>query len=141
MQSLKGTAAEGRVSHADLIALGGAHAVFITGGPFINVPIGKPVICLKLYAYSLPFLALSSTAAAAETVVFNDRDARSIVHTHHCTQRWLWMLQSTSWPRTGRRCILKLTADIMLMQAGKMHLMQIPQTACLKRPFQLRLSG
>ena len=44
MQTLKGTAAEGRVSHADLIALGGAYAVSITGGPFIDVPIGTPVI-------------------------------------------------------------------------------------------------
>jgi len=98
MQSLKGTAAEGRVSHADLIALGGAHAVFITGGPFIDVPIGKPVICLKLHADSLPFLALSSTAAAAETIVSNEGDARSNVHTQRCTQRWLWKLKSTDWP-------------------------------------------
>ena len=41
MQNLKGTAAEGQVSYADLIALGGAYAVSITGGPTIDVPIGK----------------------------------------------------------------------------------------------------
>ena len=41
MQNLKGTAAEGRVSFADLIALGGAYAVSITGGPTIDVPIGR----------------------------------------------------------------------------------------------------
>ncbi len=41
MQNLKGTAAEGQVSYADLIALGGAYAVFITGGPTIDVPIGE----------------------------------------------------------------------------------------------------
>ena len=40
MQNLKGTAAEGRVSYADLIALGGAFAVSITGGPSIDLPIG-----------------------------------------------------------------------------------------------------
>ena len=42
MQNLKGTAAEGRVSYADLIALGGAYAVSVTGGPVIDVPIGMP---------------------------------------------------------------------------------------------------
>jgi len=40
-QSLKGTAAEGRVSRADLIALAGAHAVAMTGGPAIDVGIGR----------------------------------------------------------------------------------------------------
>lgn len=40
MQNLKGTVAEGRVSYADLIALGGAYAVSVTGGPVIDVPIG-----------------------------------------------------------------------------------------------------
>ena len=40
MEKLKGTAAEGRVSYADLIALGGAYAVRITGGPEIRVPVG-----------------------------------------------------------------------------------------------------
>lgn len=38
---LKGTAAEGAVSKADLIALAGAHAVRITGGPVIDVPVGR----------------------------------------------------------------------------------------------------
>lgn len=41
MKNLKGTAAEGRVSYADLIALGGAYAVSVTGGPTIAVPIGQ----------------------------------------------------------------------------------------------------
>lgn len=41
MENLKGTAAEGIVSYADLIALGGAYAVSVTGGPVIDVPIGK----------------------------------------------------------------------------------------------------
>ena len=41
MKGLKGTAAEGRVSYADLIALGGAYAVLVTGGPAIAVPIGQ----------------------------------------------------------------------------------------------------
>ncbi len=37
---LRGTAAEGRVSNADLVALGGAWAVAATGGPVIDVPVG-----------------------------------------------------------------------------------------------------
>jgi L-ascorbate peroxidase len=41
MQELRGTAAEGRVSLADLIALGGAYAVEVTGGPHIPVKIGE----------------------------------------------------------------------------------------------------
>lgn len=41
MQSLNGTAADGRVSYADLIALGGAYAVAVTGGPAIDVSLGK----------------------------------------------------------------------------------------------------
>ena len=44
MTSLKGTIAEGRVSLADLVYLGGAYAVAVTGGPSIEVPIGKPAI-------------------------------------------------------------------------------------------------
>lgn len=39
-EKLKGTAAEGAVSLADLVALAGAYAVRITGGPEILVPIG-----------------------------------------------------------------------------------------------------
>ena len=41
MENLKGTPAEGVVSYADLIALGGAYAVSVTGGPAIDVPIGE----------------------------------------------------------------------------------------------------
>ena len=44
MTALKGTSAEGRVSLADLVYLGGAYAVAITGGPSIEVPIGNPAI-------------------------------------------------------------------------------------------------
>lgn len=39
--NLKGTPAQGRLSNADLIALAGAYAVQICGGPSINVPIGR----------------------------------------------------------------------------------------------------
>ena len=39
-QALAGTPAAGVVSYADLIALAGARAVRITGGPDIDVPIG-----------------------------------------------------------------------------------------------------
>lgn len=38
---LKGTPLEGVLSRADVIALAGAHAVRITGGPLIDVPIGR----------------------------------------------------------------------------------------------------
>ena len=40
-QDLRGTPAEGRVGYADLIALGGAYAVSVTGGPAISVDIGE----------------------------------------------------------------------------------------------------
>jgi hypothetical protein len=40
-KKLKGTAAEGAVSKADLVALAGAHAVRITGGPAVRVPVGR----------------------------------------------------------------------------------------------------
>ena len=40
MKALKGTPAEGHVSYADLIALGGAYAVAVTGGPDIDVAVG-----------------------------------------------------------------------------------------------------
>ncbi|KAK9840586.1 hypothetical protein WJX81_003173 [Elliptochloris bilobata] len=38
---LRGTAAEGQLSYADLVALGGAWAVGATGGPTIEVPVGR----------------------------------------------------------------------------------------------------
>ena len=41
MAELKGTPAEGQVSTADMIALAGAYAVSKTGGPKIEVPVGK----------------------------------------------------------------------------------------------------
>jgi L-ascorbate peroxidase len=50
MQNLKGTPAEGAVSYADLIALGGAYAVSATGGPTIDVPIGQPTHSLAIFA-------------------------------------------------------------------------------------------
>ena len=40
---LKGTAAEGVVTDADLVALAGAFAVRLCGGPAIPLPIGRPV--------------------------------------------------------------------------------------------------
>ncbi len=43
---LRGTAAEGRVSYADLVALGGAWAVSATGGPAIDVPVGEAGCCM-----------------------------------------------------------------------------------------------
>lgn len=41
MSSIQGTAAEGVVSHADMIALVGAYAVRLCGGPLISVPVGQ----------------------------------------------------------------------------------------------------
>jgi L-ascorbate peroxidase len=40
MARIVGTAAESTVSYADMIALAGAHAVSLTGGPKVSVPIG-----------------------------------------------------------------------------------------------------
>ena len=40
MSNIQGTAAEGVVSHADMIALVGAYAVGLCGGPLISVPVG-----------------------------------------------------------------------------------------------------
>jgi catalase (peroxidase I) len=41
MASLKKTPAAGQVSYADLIAMAGAQAVAVTGGPKIRVPVGR----------------------------------------------------------------------------------------------------
>ena len=41
MSNIQGTAAEGVVSHADMIALVGAYAVGLCGGPLISVPVGQ----------------------------------------------------------------------------------------------------
>ena len=41
MNNIQGTAAEGVVSHADMIALVGAYAVGLCGGPLISVPVGQ----------------------------------------------------------------------------------------------------
>lgn len=38
---LKKTPAAGKLSNADLIALAGAHAVAVCGGPVIDVPVGR----------------------------------------------------------------------------------------------------
>jgi hypothetical protein len=55
MKKLKGTPAEGKVSYADLIALGGAYAVSVTGGPTIAVPIGELArICFSHVLYEQP---------------------------------------------------------------------------------------
>lgn len=40
MSSIQGTAADGLVSNADMIALVGAYAVGLCGGPLISVPVG-----------------------------------------------------------------------------------------------------
>lgn len=40
MTGIQGTAAEGLVSQADMIALVGAYAVGLCGGPLISVPVG-----------------------------------------------------------------------------------------------------
>lgn len=41
MSSIQGTAADGLVSNADMIALVGAYAVGLCGGPLISVPVGR----------------------------------------------------------------------------------------------------
>ena len=41
MSNIQGTAAEGEVSQADMIALVGAYAVGLCGGPSISVPVGQ----------------------------------------------------------------------------------------------------
>ena len=41
MLNIQGTAAEGVISYADMIALVGAYAVGLCGGPLISIPIGE----------------------------------------------------------------------------------------------------
>lgn len=41
MKRIEGTAAQGEVSLADMIMLAGAYAVRVTGGPVIDVPVGR----------------------------------------------------------------------------------------------------
>jgi L-ascorbate peroxidase len=64
--ALVGTVAEGRVSQADLVALAGAYAVCVTGGPDIRVPVGEgtrrppplepraPAVCARARACAPP---------------------------------------------------------------------------------------
>ena len=77
MQNLKGTAAEGQVSYADLIALGGAYAVSITGGPTIDVPIGKSG---RTVAYILGGKRPAKARAALK------RMSTRFLHCHHAEQ-------------------------------------------------------
>ena len=44
MANIKGTPAEGLVGWADMVALVGAYAVAMCGGPAISVPIGQPCV-------------------------------------------------------------------------------------------------
>lgn len=44
MANIKGTPAEGLVSWADMVALAGAYAVSVCGGPVISIPIGQSSI-------------------------------------------------------------------------------------------------
>jgi L-ascorbate peroxidase len=65
---LKGTAAEKTISRADLIALAGARAVRITGGPVIDVPVGRIVALEADPEHRLPeetFTAAQQLAAFA----------------------------------------------------------------------------
>ena len=51
---MQGTPAAGKVSAADLIALAGAQAVQMTGGPDIDVPIGKVAFrLLRIFTYAM----------------------------------------------------------------------------------------
>ncbi|BDA46786.1 Putative L-ascorbate peroxidase 6 [Coccomyxa sp. Obi] len=62
MERLKGTPAEGVVSYADLIALGGTYAVAVTGGPVIDIPIGRRDTAVPDPTGRLPEETLSAEA-------------------------------------------------------------------------------
>ncbi|KAK9865588.1 hypothetical protein WJX84_009924 [Apatococcus fuscideae] len=67
---LKGTSAEGLVSMAVMIALGGAHGVKICGGPSISVPVGRQDAAAADPGGRLPAESLSATNLKA---VFADK--------------------------------------------------------------------
>ena len=56
MLNIQGTAAEGVISYADMIALVGAYAVGLCGGPLISIPIGEllPLVLTRTTRGSWP---------------------------------------------------------------------------------------
>ena len=56
MSNIQGTPAEGLVSYADMVALVGAYAVAMCGGPTISIPIGGPdldITCVRNISFSI----------------------------------------------------------------------------------------